>query len=56
MRKLIDSLFISILRLSVSYLYRYYDLFLDGVEVWISEKIPSFDDVLSNFDDKFSEE
>lgn len=55
MRKILDFIFKFLLKVASAYLYRYYDLFFDGIEVWISEKIPSLGDTLEEFEDFFEE-
>lgn len=56
MRKLIDSLFVFLLKIIFGYLLRYYDLVVDGVELWLFEKLPSVGDAIEDFENAFIEE
>ena len=44
MRKLLDDIVWKLLMLCIRYLYRYYDIFVDGVELWLEERFPSDDE------------
>lgn len=45
MRKLIDSIVWEILVLAIKYLFKYYDFWVDDVQLWLEEKLPSLGDV-----------
>lgn len=41
MRKLFDEIVWQLLMLCIKYLYRYYDILVDGVQLWLEERFPS---------------
>lgn len=44
MRKLLDEIVWQLLMFCIKYLFRYYDIFVDGVQLWLEERFPSDQD------------
>lgn len=40
MRKLLDEIVWQLLMFCIKYLFRYYDIFVDGVQLWLEERFP----------------
>lgn len=56
MRSLIDSLIMYLLKWCFNWLFRQYDIFFDGVELWIRDRLPDLSELPELLDPDCSEE